>query len=50
MLESGVIVRDTEPAKVEVLHALAALTFALACPPATTEAAKAARSRDRVTA
>ena len=42
MLETGVIVRATDPAEVEALHALAALTFPLACPQSTTEAAKAA--------
>lgn len=42
MPESRVIVRAAVPAEVEALHALAALTFPLACPPSTTEAAKAA--------
>lgn len=42
MLSSGVIVRAAELAEAEALHALAALTFPLACPPSTTEAAKAA--------
>jgi len=42
MLESGVRVREARRDEAEALHALAALTFPLACPPSTTEAAKAA--------
>lgn len=40
MLESGVTVRAARPDEAEALHALAALTFPLACPPSTTAAAK----------
>jgi ribosomal protein S18 acetylase RimI-like enzyme len=42
MLESGVRVREARRDEAEALHVLAALTFPLACPPSTTEAAKAA--------
>ena len=42
MLQVGVGVREARPYEAEALHALAALTFPLACPPSTTEAAKAA--------
>jgi len=42
MLESTVAVRRALAPEAGALHALAALTFPLACPPSTTEAAKAA--------
>ncbi len=42
MLESTVAVRRAQPAEAAALHDLATLTFPLACPPSTTEAAKAA--------
>ena len=42
MLESSVRVREARREEAEVLHALAALAFPLACPPSTTEAAQAA--------
>lgn len=42
MLETTVVMRPALPAEVGALHDLAALTFPLACPPSTTEAAKAA--------
>ena len=42
MLESTVVIRPALPAEVGPLHDLAALTFPLACPPSTTDAAKAA--------
>jgi ribosomal protein S18 acetylase RimI-like enzyme len=42
MLERGVRVREARRDEAEALHRLAALTFPLACPPSTTEAAKAA--------
>ena len=42
MLESTVVIRPARATEAEALHELAALTFPLACPPSTTEAAKAA--------
>jgi ribosomal protein S18 acetylase RimI-like enzyme len=42
MLESTVAVRPALASEASALHDLAALTFPLACPPSTTEAAKAA--------
>lgn len=42
MLEPSVTVRPAWVAEAGALHDLAALTFPLACPPSTTEAAKAA--------
>jgi ribosomal protein S18 acetylase RimI-like enzyme len=42
MLESTVAVRHALASEARALHDLAALTFPLACPPSTTEAAKAA--------
>lgn len=42
MLESTVAVRPAALGDAEALHELAALTFPLACPPSTTEAAKTA--------
>ena len=38
----GVVVRQARPADAVALHELAAATFPLACPPTTTDAAKAA--------
>lgn len=42
MPESSVRVREARRDEAEVLHALAAITFPLACPPSTTDAAQAA--------
>lgn len=42
MLEPSVTVRPARAAEAGALHDLAALTFPLACPPSTTEAAKVA--------
>ncbi len=42
MLESTAAIRPARATEAEALHDLAALTFPLACPPSTTEAAKAA--------
>lgn len=42
MLESGVRVREAHRGEAQALHELASLTFPLACPPSTTDAAKAA--------
>lgn len=42
MLESTFAVRQAARGEAAVLHDLAALTFPLACPPSTTESAKAA--------
>ncbi len=41
MPESTISIRPARPAEAGALHELAALTFPLACPPSTTEAAKA---------
>ena len=42
MLETSAAIRPAQAAEAGALHDLAALTFPLACPPSTTEAAKAA--------
>ncbi|MDO9590161.1 MAG: GNAT family N-acetyltransferase [Microcella sp.] len=42
MLESTISIRPARASEAGALHDLAALTFPLACPPSTTEAAKAA--------
>ena len=42
MLETPASIRPAQAAEAGALHDLAALTFPLACPPSTTEAAKAA--------